>query len=117
MGWPGSVHNARVLANLSIYTKASHDEILPEDKIKINDTEVPIFLIGDSAYFLTTRIMKPFAHNTLLTIPQKNYNYALCRAHIVVEIGFGRLLAEKNRHGCGQSTKYYYSLLHIAQSL
>ena len=97
VGWPGNVHDARVLAHSSIYAKASHGEIFPEDKIKIKDTDVPIFLIGDSAYPLTTWIMKPFAHNTSLTIQQKNYNYALCRARTVVENGFGRLKARWRR--------------------
>ena len=41
--------------------------------------------------------MKPFAHNTSLTIQQKNYNYALYRACTVVESGFGRLKARWHR--------------------
>ena len=63
----------------------------------INRTNVPLFLIGDSAYPLHTWLMKPFPHNGNLTREQKPYNYRIFRARIVVENAYGRLKARWRR--------------------
>ena len=62
--------------------------MLPDKTI---GTDVPIYLIGDSAYPLQTWLMKPFQHNSILTSDQKRYNYRMSRARIVVENAYGRL--------------------------
>ena len=54
-------------------------------------------MIGDSAYAIQSWLMKPFTHNSDLTSQQRNYNYRLCRARIVVENAFGRLKARWRR--------------------
>ena len=51
VGWPGSVHDARVLANSSLYKMASSGKVLCGDKINIRRIDIPAFLIGDSATF------------------------------------------------------------------
>lgn len=91
VGWPGSVHDARVLANSTIYKKASQREILCGENVNVCGTDVPVFLIGDSAYPLNSWLMKPFAYNSNLTPAQRSYNFHLSRARIVVENAFGRL--------------------------
>ena len=50
VGWPGSVHDARVFAHSSVYKKATNGEILQGEKININGNEIPLFFIRDSAY-------------------------------------------------------------------
>ena len=67
VGWPGSVRDARVLANSSLYRKASQGEILCGNTIQVSGTNIPLFLVGDSAYPLSPWLIKPFAHNTVLT--------------------------------------------------
>ena len=91
VGWPGSVHDARVLANSSIYKKASQREILHGEKVNLCGTDIPLFLVGDSAYPLSSWLMKPFAYNANLTPGQRSFNFHLSRARIVVENAFGRL--------------------------
>jgi len=91
VGWPGSVHDARVFALSTLYDEIEHKHILPNNTITVSRVQVPLYMIGDSAYPLKTWLMKPFAHNTDLTGPQRNYNYRVCRARISVEIAFGRL--------------------------
>ena len=54
-------------------------------------------MIGDSAYPMQTWLMKPFAYNSELSAHQRNYNYRICRARIVVENAFGRLKARWRR--------------------
>ena len=58
---------------------------------------IPLFLIGDLAYFLKTWLMKPFTYNSSLTQQQQYYNYRLCKARIVVENAHGRLKARWRR--------------------
>ena len=50
VSWPGSVHDAPVFANSSIYKKITEENLLPCRTLAIGDVKVPIFLIGDSAY-------------------------------------------------------------------
>ena len=61
--------------------------------ILISGVSVPLYMIGDSAYPMQSWLMKPFTHNSDLTEYQRNYNYRMCRARIVVENAFGRLKA------------------------
>ena len=91
IGWPGSVHDARVFAHSSIYEKISEKNLLPHRTISVGGVDIPLFLIGDSAYPLQTWLMKPFTHGSLLTSAQKTYNYRICHARIVVENAYGRL--------------------------
>ena len=65
--------------------------------VKVGGTDIPIFLIGDSAYPLSSWLMKPFAHNSNLTPSQRSFNYHLSRARILVENAFGRLKARWRR--------------------
>ena len=91
VGWPGSVHDARVLANSKIYFKATSKKILNTSSTNIRGTEIFPFLIGDSAYPLSTWLIKPFPHHSNLTDRQRTFNYKISRARIVTENAFGRL--------------------------
>ena len=96
-GWPGSVHDARVFAHSSLFNLGVDNKLLPNTRRVIEGTEVPLYLIGDSAYPLLTWLMKPFPHNESLSMEQRTYNYRICRARIVVENAFGRLKARWRR--------------------
>ena len=97
VGWPGSVHDARVFANSAIYAQVKAKQILQGDVRKICGQDVPPFLIGDSAYPLLPWLLKPFQEHESLTVEQKHFNYRLSRARIVVENAFGRLKARWRR--------------------
>ena len=71
--------------------------LLHGESIVIDELEIPLFLIGDSAYPLSTFLMKPFPHNSIVTPAQKKFNYNLSKARIVVENAFGRLKARWRR--------------------
>jgi hypothetical protein len=91
VGWPGSVHDSRVLAHSQLYQKASNKQILQSCSRTVMGREIMPFLIGDSAYPLKTWLLKPFACNSTLSNEQKTFNYHLSRARIVVENAYGRL--------------------------
>ena len=98
VGWAGSVHDARILVNSSIYRRITEDKILQEVGFRtICGKKIPVHIIGDSAYPMDTWLIKPFTDNPSLTADQKYFNYRLSRARIVVENGFGRLKARWRR--------------------
>ena len=68
IGWPGKVHDARVLANSSLYHKANNGELLPDWKRTINGIEVPLVLLGDLAYLLLPWLIKPHPENGAMTL-------------------------------------------------
>lgn len=91
VGWAGSVHDARVLVHSTLYEKASEGHLVPHQVRRISNVDVPLFLVGDSAYPLQTWLMKPFPHGSVTTRQERTYNYRISRARIVVECAFGRL--------------------------
>ena len=97
VGWPGSVHDARVFASSSIVKRIKEGLLSAGQSISYLGCQIPAFLIGDSAYPLQTWLMKPFANTGILTREQQHFNYRLSRARMVVENAFGRLKARWRR--------------------
>ena len=91
IGWPGSVHDARVFANSSLHTKVMNGELLQGDHINVNGQKLLPYLVGDSAYPLLPWLIKPFSFTTALTNQEKEFNYRISRGRVVVEIAFGQL--------------------------
>ena len=91
VGWPGSVHDARVFAHSSLYNKIMTGNLLPDKTEKLHGVDVPLYMIGDSAYPLQSWLMKPFPHNSALSPGQQQYNHMISSARIVVENSYGRL--------------------------
>ena len=98
VGWPGSVHDARVFANSLIYKIITEEKLLDNvGNRTILGRQIQPCLVGDSAYPMHTWLVKPFNFNSSLTAKQKHFNYRLSRARIVVENAFGRLKARWRR--------------------
>ena len=97
VGWPGSMHDARVLSKSQLYRKVVSKEILNTNSRNINGRDVLPFLLGDSPYPLNVWLMKPFPHNSALSSTEQTFNYRLSRACIVVENAFGHLKARWQR--------------------
>ena len=97
VGWPGSVHDARVLANSKLYQKGERGELFPYIAKEMSGVSVPLVVLGDPAYPLLQWIMKPYSDNGRLTRQQSVFNYRLSRARVVAENAFGRL---KGRWRC-----------------
>ena len=88
VGWPGSVHDTRVLANSTLYRNCE-SSMLPHWPRTIGNTTVPLLILGDPAYPLKSWLMEPFSDSGLTT-RQRKFNYQLSRAR-VVENAFGQL--------------------------
>ena len=86
VGWPGSVHDARVYRNSPI-RKYITDHPLPADR----------HLLGDSAYPLTTDMLVPFRDNGHLDVIQKSYNMCHSKTRVCIENAFGLLKGKFRR--------------------
>ena len=69
VGWAGIVHDARVFVHSPLYTWITVEKLLPNKTMTVNRTNIPLFLVGDSAYPLHTW---SFPHNGILTQQQKD---------------------------------------------
>ena len=79
-GWPGCVHDARVLRNSGLYHKAEAGELI-----------IPNFyILGDSAYPLRNWLVTPFKNVGQLTRQQIKFNQRLSSVRQNVERAFER---------------------------
>ena len=97
IGWPGRVHDARFFCNSSLYQKGAQGTLFPNWSKVLCGTNVPVVVLGDPAYPLLTWLMKAYQDNGNLSSDQKNFNYCLSHARVVVEHAYGRL---KGRWRC-----------------
>ena len=80
-GWPGCVHDARVLRNSVLYTEAEAGNLVLHDH----------YILADSAYPLRNWLITPFKNLGHLTPQQVGFNKRLSSARQVVERAFGHL--------------------------
>ncbi|KAE8740708.1 hypothetical protein FOCC_FOCC013764 [Frankliniella occidentalis] len=80
-GEPGSLHDSRVFRRSPLSRRLLEQNLLADDE----------HIIGDSAYILTDKVLRPFRNNGHLTPQQLNYNFRLSSLRSMVERAFGRL--------------------------
>ena len=90
VGWPGSVHDARILANSTVFARGEAGTLAPNSVQSIGGVPVPVVILGDPAYPLLPWLLKPYP-GVGLSSKQKKFNTRLSRARVVVECAFGRL--------------------------
>ena len=90
IGWPGSVHDARMFSNSTIFVKGNENRLFPNDLTKeICGEDVPPVILADAAYPLLQWLLKGYPRNEA-TRCQRLFNYRLSRARMTVENTFGR---------------------------
>ena len=88
-GYPGSLHDARVLRLSQLFDMAENDLILTEPTVDVNGTIIRPLIVGDSAYPLKPWLLCPFKDNGALNREQKKFNEELSKARIVSEHAYG----------------------------
>lgn len=96
-GYPGSIHDARVLRMSSLYTAVENNRILNSPLCRIGGRMINPLLVVDPAYKLTSWCMKPYPQARGITPRQEAFNKSLSSARVVIEQAFGLL---KGRWRC-----------------
>lgn len=89
-GFPGSMHDSRVLRNSSLYRQITNNELLLGPAVRVGAKEIKPLLLGDSAYPLSSWLLKPF-HEGMNDPEEITFNKELSRARVSVECAFGIL--------------------------
>ena len=89
-GYPGSMHDARILRNSSLYQKAEQGDILTGPIANVNHHEIGPYLVGDSAYPISPWLQKPFPEATR-DRSEIQFNRELSSARVKIECAFGCL--------------------------
>lgn len=96
-GFPGSLHDARVLRNSALFNRAENHIILNEPTVDVLGQAIKPIILADGAYPPVRWILKPYARHINLNREEIHFNYVVSRARSVVERGFGML---KTRWRC-----------------
>lgn len=89
-GYPGSMHDARILRNSTLYQRAEQGEILTGPVVNINHHDIGPYLLGDSAYPISPWLQKPFPEATR-DRNEIQFNRELSSARVKIECAFGCL--------------------------
>ena len=90
-GFPGSLHDSRMLRLSDVYWAAEEEDILIEPTLDLGGTVIRPLFVGDSAYPLKTWLVPVIKDNGALNQDQKKFNKELAKARIVSEHAFGLL--------------------------
>ena len=91
-GYPGSVHDSRMLRNSWLFAAANNGEILNTPVFPLNrNLAINPYLVGDAAYPLSKWLMKPFPYSRNLSAQQEAFNLTLSQARVSIERAFGVL--------------------------
>ncbi|XP_062557829.1 putative nuclease HARBI1 [Armigeres subalbatus] len=101
VGVPGRSNDSTIFENSAL--KSVHDShmLFRQHSRIIDGLEVPILLIGDSAFKLSPTLMKPFPFIINQSEDERLFNYILSRSRRVVENAFGHLKARFRKIGRG----------------
>ena len=97
VGYPGSVHDARVLKQSQFWDMVGDGQFFQQNIATVSGHHIGQYVIGDPAYPIQTWLVKPFADSGRLTPQQLCYNTRLSSARAIVESTFGHL---KGRWRC-----------------
>lgn len=89
-GFPGNSHDAVIFQSTKLYSDIKEGTFIPQISKDVNGVQVPPVVLGDSAFPLSSWLMKPYT-NAVSTPKQYNFNYRLSRARMVTEGAFGQL--------------------------
>lgn len=100
VGAPGRCNDSQIFEKSSL-KRILQSPLLSENAKPISGTNVPVVVLGDSAFRFTQFLMKPYPYNATAGNSEKVFNYQLSKSRRVVENAFGHLKARFRRIGKG----------------
>ena len=98
VGSEGSLSDRAIFSRMRLKEDMDNDNLNfpPAEPLRGDDLRVPFYFIGDDAFPLTNRLMKPYSRRNL-NHDELVFNYRLSRARRVIENAYGILAC---RWGC-----------------
>ena len=87
VGFPGSIHDQRALANSSFWEKRF--QLLNGETMIVDNEQINEYVVGDAGYGLSQHIMIPLGGSDLEEDEEK-FNKKQSQTRIIVERAFGR---------------------------
>lgn len=100
IGSPGRNNDSYIFEKSQLKQQHVNHPLFSSKRRIISNTSVPICLIGDSAFRLSSFLMKPYPGNNI-SDEERHFNYVLSRSRRVVENAFGHYKARFRRIGKG----------------
>ena len=91
VSYPGSIHDSRVLRLSGIYDQAESEQILSAPVKDLGRSNIRPLIAADSAYPLSSWLIKPYRDNGNLQRDERKFNVKLSALRSVVEWAFGML--------------------------
>lgn len=101
VGSPGRCNDSTIFENSQLRKYLEHCPLLNEYSKQLNGIDIPVLIIGDSAFRLSKSVMKPYPFHYEKDERTRNFNYYLSKARRVVENAFGHLKIRFRRIGKG----------------
>ena len=89
-GFPGNSYDSIIFQSTDLWDEIKQGNVIPNISKDVDGERVSPFLVGDSAFPLSTWLMKPYT-NAILSPEQRYFNYRLSRARMVTEGAYGQL--------------------------
>ena len=100
VGCPGRCNDSGIFQRSALKKKLL-DKKFKEESISVNGIEIPVVILGNSAFRLSESLMKSYPFHVSASLQEKKFNYALSKCRRVVENAFGHLKARFRRIGKG----------------
>ncbi|XP_054083754.1 putative nuclease HARBI1 isoform X2 [Zeugodacus cucurbitae] len=101
IGSTGRNNDSYIFERSSLKKFHEHARIFKENSEIIEGINVPVLLIGDSAFRLSHHMMKPYPYGVNQSPVEKHFNYRLSKCRRVIENAFGQLKARFRKVGRG----------------
>ncbi|XP_052855105.1 uncharacterized protein LOC128263873 [Drosophila gunungcola] len=75
VGCSGRCHDSQVYESSALKSILDNTDLFRANSKRINETDVPVVLLGDSAFRFSTTLMKPYPFSVAATEDEKAFNY------------------------------------------